>query len=536
MVGSACVAPVPAGPAESGAGGAPSSAASGSPSSIFGPPQPIDVAVVLDTDSTVEAVIPVEGGTITATGVDGSVYSLHIPADALLTETTIGLTPITSIAGMPFGGDQTHAVQLSPDGLSLFNHAVLTITPAAEIPVDQQILFGYLHQGEDLIFAPPVVDATEIKINVLHFSGSGVTNATQAAIDPLREQLGGDAERRLSSAVAERLGRERQRQLGLGEHPDIDDPELAGFFEESWRQFEEQVIKPRIAAASKSCEAGKLAIQTILGYERQRQLLGASDGHGAFDKYSALYNLVAHVCVVEEFEACVEAHRIYLMLPLYHGLLRQHSLISIYSPATLEEARDLTIKCLTFRLEMESTGRINFQGLASAESDVTMDLMLRYDPDLGLISGVGEYVNTDYEVHPPPTCSAQATPGGGTFVAIGLLYELDYGQPDRSGSYPDARVSDLTLAYSPDNSSEKATLTCPNTPDPPSIIPFDIPTWSTAFFDAHLNELDDSGLKAVDWDVLGGELFAEKEWDLIGVADPLGSEEGSFTLFHVPGG
>ena len=45
----------------------------------------------------------------------------------------------------------------------------------------------------------------------------------------------------------------------------------------------------------------------------------------------------------------------YLILPLYHGLLQQNALIPIYAAGTLEEARDLTVKCLTFRLELEST-------------------------------------------------------------------------------------------------------------------------------------------------------------------------------------
>ena len=140
--------------------------------------KPIDVGVVLETGGTVESLIPVEGGVISATAADGTLYKLEIPADALLKETLIGLTPVTSISSMPFGSEQTYAVQLSPEGLFLQNFAILTITPAVEIPIGEQIMFGYQGIGSDLLLAAPVADSSEIKINVLHFSGYGVTSGS----------------------------------------------------------------------------------------------------------------------------------------------------------------------------------------------------------------------------------------------------------------------------------------------------------------------------------------------------------------------
>ena len=51
---------------------------------------PTDVDVVLDADRLIEAVIPLEGGTVSVTGADGTVYSLEIPPGALLSETRSG--------------------------------------------------------------------------------------------------------------------------------------------------------------------------------------------------------------------------------------------------------------------------------------------------------------------------------------------------------------------------------------------------------------------------------------------------------------
>ena len=119
------------------------------------PTDPIQIAVTPDASSAVETVVPVDGGTLTATGADGTVYQLAIPPNALEFDTRITLTPLTAVNGLPFGGGQTFAVQIAPEGLFLDETAVLTITPPQPIPVQQQILFGYRGDGENLILALP---------------------------------------------------------------------------------------------------------------------------------------------------------------------------------------------------------------------------------------------------------------------------------------------------------------------------------------------------------------------------------------------
>ena len=490
---------------------------------------PIDVAVDMETDNTVEALIPVEGGSISATGADGTIYTLDIPSDALLNETTIGLTPVTNISGMPFGGEKTYAVQLTPEGLFLQNFAILTIKPAVEIPIEEQIFFGYLKDGKDVILAAPVVDSNEIKINVLHFSGNGVTNGLMEVITSVRELFGGSVERRLENALAERLGIERQRQL-LGQSQG-DDPEMLAYFAEVLRQYEEQVIKPRVAAAGDSCDAGKLALDTVLAHERLLQLIGASQG-STLDKYPGLFDKVARVCMLEEFEYCVEDHVIWHILVVYEGLVQQNSLLHIYSQGTMNEARDLTIKCLTFRLEFESTGRLDVPAGGGWESSVTSEVILRYDPDKGFILGaIAELVNTDFEFF--FVCPVTSIPGGGIFTVLGMSYEIDSGEPDADGSYPDVHVSDLNLHYMPGFTSESIiTEPC----DTLGSLTTPMTAWSTTFFAVHGAEMtteDFGGFVARDWEVFEDDLFAEKEWNP--PVNAGNSEEGSFKLYHEPG-
>ncbi|MEX2547456.1 MAG: hypothetical protein WD830_06650 [Chloroflexota bacterium] len=491
-----------------------------SPSTIFDPPTPVDVDVVLDTNNTVEAVIPVEGGSITATGADGTVYTLDIPSDALLVETMIGLTPVASLTGLPFG-TQTHAVQLSPDGLSLFNHAILTITPTEDLPVDEQIVFGYLEMGKDVILAAPVVDSNEIKINVLHFSGNGVTKGLLADIEPERKRLGGDAERRLQNEMAGVLAAERQRQLA-GQPGQLDFAAIEAIF----RQYEEQVVKPRVDAAGESCAAGQLALQTVLGLERQRQLLGM-EGNG-LDQYAGLIDKVGRVCVIEEFELCVEEHIFHRMIAVWLGLERQSQLLGGGAEGAIREARDLTVKCLTFRLDYESTGK-NDLGGSSYESSVTSEIILRYNPDENVISGEAELVNTDYDFK-FAGCTVNETTGGGTFSVFELIYVALPGASAEYDSGPEVfgHISDFIMNYHPGNSTEHASVSCPNS----STLEMPLPAWTTTFLATHIDELGESGWTAIDWEIEGGELFGEKEWSL--AKGPI-SEEGTFELYHTPG-
>src|SRR6185503_6493104 len=142
------------------------------------------------------------------------------------------------------------------DGLTLNNYAVLTITPPTPIALDRQVMFGYLHDGRDVILAQPVMDSREIKINVLHFSGNGVTDGLLGSD---RELLGAYAERQLSDAIAESMAFERQHQMLCDTCPPTVD--MIAYTTALLDKYYELVVAPRVAAAGDSCEAGKLAVQ-----------------------------------------------------------------------------------------------------------------------------------------------------------------------------------------------------------------------------------------------------------------------------------
>lgn len=521
-------------------------------------PDPIHVSVSLDESSSVEAVVPVEGGTLSVQGGDGTVFTLDIPGDALLTETMIRMTPVSSLTGMPFGSEPL-AVQLEPEGLFFNNFVTLTITPATEIPIDQQILFGYQGSGEDLILAPPVVDSREIKIRLLHFSGYGVSKGLLADIEPVRQRIGGDAERRLQSQAAEILGRERQRQL-LGSGDDSSSvwtDELADIF----RQYEEQVVQPRIAAAGESCAAGRLALQTVLGMERQKQLLGFTDESG-MGGIAALMETVGTVCIQEEYQLCQEDHIIHRMIPVWLGMERQAQLLGVSeemsASPSLQLAKELTQKCLTFELKFKSEANFDGGDGGGYNSVVQSKIKLKFDPETITIKGQAPLVNDSFTFR-VKSCSVTSNRGGGTFEGIGLAYVSDVHSPTDELGY----VRDFKFSYFPGTTSESFTVKCPDSPSYTSPV---LPFWFGVYLVLHIDELTEnsgppgaspippgvdlggilegmglpsinippgSSLVVEDWEIFGDEYFAKKEWIK---EDPIGIiEAGTFKLYHRPG-
>jgi hypothetical protein len=96
-------------------------------------PNPRKVSLTLEGSTAATQSIGVEGGTLTTTGADGTVYTLELPANALLKATDITLTPISNIADLPLSGGLLGAVQITPE-IELYDYATLTIKPVKATP------------------------------------------------------------------------------------------------------------------------------------------------------------------------------------------------------------------------------------------------------------------------------------------------------------------------------------------------------------------------------------------------------------------
>jgi hypothetical protein len=481
---------------------------------------PINVTVNLEAEQSSEDLIGAQGGSLSATAADGTVYTLEVPAQALVMDTMLRMIPVSNVEGMPFGSGQAYTVQFEPEGLQFYVPVILTIAPLEGMPIGEQLFFNYQGNGEGLGLAAPVVESSEIKLVIDHFSGYGVTKGLLADIEPLRKRLGGAAERRLESLVAEKLAAERQRQiLGAEGESDLD-------FADYFKQYEEQVVKPRLAAAGDSCAAARLAIQTVLGMERQRQLLGL--GEGGLE-LGGLMDTAATVCMKEEYEMCRDDHIIHRIIPAWLGLERQYALLGMSEnavPAVLQEAQEYVRKCLNFELEFHSDGVFDDTG-GGYDSTVEAKVKLQFDFAEMKLKGTAPLVNTAFNFK-TEGCSVTSNRGGAEFTAVGLVYIADKHSVTDELGY----VRDMRLVYYPGNTTESFTVKCLDSPpytSPPS------PMWTGIFLPLHELELSpaEGGFLAEDWGVPAGELFAQKEWVNSNAGIGI-TETGTFKLYHRP--
>ncbi len=488
------------------------------------PYDPINLTVSLDEGRRAEAVMSTEGGSLFAEAADGTTFTLDVPPDALLIETVIAMTPVETLDGLPFGDGSAYAVELSPRGLDFNGFATLTIVPAEDIPVREQIMFGYEGDDRALTLALPRPNPDAIEILLGHFSGAGVSKGLLADLEPVRRRMGGNVEARLQGEVAAALQAARQQALLGDESANIGDI-LGPYMDE----YYEKVVSPRLNAAGVSCANARVALETLFKYQRQVQLLGLVDRSAGTD-VSDLVTTAGKVCLKEEYELCKEQHIIHRMVPVWLTVLRQAELLGANASEIDQLGRDYVDRCLRFELEFESNAEID-DGQFTSVSHVSAKFPLRVTLDLTdlHLSGFGPHDYRSYLVTNEDCPTTPESFSGSTFEAVRLTYSVSsYSLDAQVGE-----VRDFTLTYIPGQTSESLTVSCPD--QDPATIPG--PAWTHAYLGAHEAEgAQASGaFTAEGWEILAGELYAQKEWDLSNTVEVATfKDNGSFKLHHKP--
>jgi hypothetical protein len=357
--------------------------------------KPMNISVQVDEGIVVSDLIGPDGGTLSVSGADSTRFTLEIPKHALLRDTLIEMTPITSLSGLRFSSGLVGAVRLEPDGLGLAAPAVLTIEPAQPVPVQDQIAFGSGSGGQDVHLVPLAPGQSVARLQLLHFSTNGSAKPAPGSVQfeggSIKWEEGfwptpKTPQDRYSQAIA-RLLAELQMLEALGYEPD------SQTYQEVYRTAVERVraarflyvqyLMRRLRAAEADCadykQAGE-AYAEYLAFVRMPQLVAEIE-----NRETELDQLAARVlqrCARQALERCRAGEVFGGMLMFKYR--EMYLAFSIDGPYTNEEWGELE-KCqpkwggvITYKHSADATVE-DFDG---EWADLNLGLPLR---DYGLV-------------------------------------------------------------------------------------------------------------------------------------------------------
>jgi hypothetical protein len=247
---------------------------SGTPSDpILQTPHPANLTVTPDAAHAASARIPTTGGTLQATGADGTVFTLTIPAGALLVDTTITMTPLADASGLNISGAHMAGVQLEPDGLELYQVATLNVAPP-EGAHHSAMAFSYHGAGSEVHRVPLTSNPDVLEIPILHFCGDLIYLGDNHWVSPEAVAvIASNPEDQLATLVGDLFRDDRERAL-QGLDPD---PELGAKLQHILQAFYDEVIEPSLGEIKTDCSAARSGIPRAYRWERNLELLGFHD-------------------------------------------------------------------------------------------------------------------------------------------------------------------------------------------------------------------------------------------------------------------
>jgi hypothetical protein len=145
------------------------------------------ITYTLDSSRQVSATFDFNAGKdliLTTKDTNGYAWMLYIPADGLLTDQKITLTPFATMDVSHSAARIISGVQLEPDGMQFVNAVRLSVTAPMDNP-GIGLIFSMNQDGSHVMFAPTTNTSggkTAIA-NIWHFSSAGYTNGSDAGGD-----------------------------------------------------------------------------------------------------------------------------------------------------------------------------------------------------------------------------------------------------------------------------------------------------------------------------------------------------------------
>jgi hypothetical protein len=231
----------------------------------------IKIMSTLDSKSVATSAITTAGGALSLTDTKGNKFTLTIPAHALLTTTTVTMTAVTSISGLPAGGSFNAGVQIEPDGLALLQPALLTIAPASPPAGGTVIPLGWHGAGQGVYLNIVQPQSSTLTLVLNHFSGAGVGTGSDAYLTSQLLNIGNvlDLDQSLIAYWAN-MGRNKELLGGDG----------SGDFQRALQLYDQNYIDIQhfMELALQTGDDDTLACATYhaISYQRGRQLFGGA--------------------------------------------------------------------------------------------------------------------------------------------------------------------------------------------------------------------------------------------------------------------
>lgn len=144
-------------------------------------PRPAAVRPSLDQARAAAADVGRDGGSVTATGADGTRFTLTIPAGALLDPANVSLTPLASAGKLHMGARGLRAVQIGPAGRDLLKPATLAIAPPKLLARSVLTAVGFDSGGKQFHLKPVSRSGSEATLKVFELKGFGIASAKAGA-------------------------------------------------------------------------------------------------------------------------------------------------------------------------------------------------------------------------------------------------------------------------------------------------------------------------------------------------------------------
>jgi hypothetical protein len=256
-------------------------------------PNPANATVTSDASRAASTRMTTGGGTMEATGADGTIYTLTLPANALVADTTITMTPLTDVAGLDLSGGRFVGVQLEPEGLRFFQDVILRISPP-EGAHHSAVGFSYHGAGSEIHRVPLTPSPDLLEIHLMHFSGAAIYVGDGIYISPAVENITpSEWEDRILSYIEDILRDDRERALN-GEAPD---PNRDLKLLDAFQGYYELVIEPSMAQMTTDCEFAQTAVPRTLAWEHNVEVWGFHDELAAQEE-------TARAAIVKATENC----------------------------------------------------------------------------------------------------------------------------------------------------------------------------------------------------------------------------------------